>query len=173
MAESIALLAQSFPSFFSSHILGAFPEYPLGLGLDTLALTGLSLGIVGGGIRVWCYRVLGRFFTWQMAVHDEHELITSGPYAFARHPSYTGCVLMVVGNIALLTSPRSIFVAGGLAGVTAIKAGAIVGMLYMAWVCIQLLRRMQIEDDALHEEFGAKWEEWAKRTPYKLVPGVY
>ena len=50
---------------------------------------------------------------------------------------------------------------------------AVAGMAYLAWVGSLLYARVNTEDAALREEFGEKWEEWAKRTPYKLVPWVY
>jgi len=36
-----------------------------------------------------------------------------------------------------------------------------------------ILRRMSKEDRALHQLAGEKWEDWAKKVPYKLVPFIY
>lgn len=33
--------------------------------------------------------------------------------------------------------------------------------------------RMPLEDKALRSEFGQEWDEWAKKVPYRLIPGVY
>lgn len=33
-------------------------------------------------------------------------------------------------------------------------------------------KRLDVEDNVLHEYFGSEWEEWAKET-WKLIPFVY
>ena len=33
--------------------------------------------------------------------------------------------------------------------------------------------RMSKEDEALHRLAGKKWEDWAEKVPYKLVPLIY
>jgi len=35
------------------------------------------------------------------------------------------------------------------------------------------LGRMSVEDDILRKQFGAEWDNWAKRVPYRVIPGVY
>jgi len=34
-------------------------------------------------------------------------------------------------------------------------------------------KRLGLEDQELHKVFGQAWEEYAKKVPYRLVPGVY
>lgn len=36
-----------------------------------------------------------------------------------------------------------------------------------------LVRRTEKEDRMLRKEFGGQWDEWARRTRYKMIPGVY
>ena len=33
--------------------------------------------------------------------------------------------------------------------------------------------RMSKEDIALKNHFGKEWDNWAKRVPYSMLPGVY
>ncbi len=33
-----------------------------------------------------------------MSLREGHELVTTGPYAFVRHPIYTGILLAVIGT---------------------------------------------------------------------------
>ena len=54
---------------------------------------------LGGYIRWACYRALGRLFTFEMSIRDNHELVTDGPYGWVRHPAYTGILLIVAGVI--------------------------------------------------------------------------
>ena len=35
------------------------------------------------------------------------------------------------------------------------------------------LVRMKKEDAALRNQFGEKWDNWAKRVPYSIFPGIY
>jgi protein-S-isoprenylcysteine O-methyltransferase Ste14 len=35
------------------------------------------------------------------------------------------------------------------------------------------LTRMSKEDKALRNQFGEKWDDWAKRVPYSIFPGIY
>ncbi|KAI0674671.1 hypothetical protein C8Q78DRAFT_966488 [Trametes maxima] len=178
VAEAGSLLVRSFPSLTSDRILSLlFPsnaaDRVTALRITTTSAAACVLGIMGGLIRIWCHRTLGRLFTWQMAVQRNHELVTTGPYAYVRHPSYAGWVLMVTGNFALLFQKGSYFVeADWWSRVTGkLLAVCIVG--YLTFVTISLLRRMAKEDTVLRNEFGAKWEDWSKKTPYRLIPYVY
>ena len=178
LTEAAVLLAQHYPasplsSRLLTHLLPPSLPPPLPLALTPLSALACTLAISGGVIRGWCHATLGRFFTWEVAVRDGHELITSGPYALVRHPSYTGWTLLIAGNFLLLADPHSFFSAAGLwasAGGRAV-AGAVVG--YLSWVTVQLLKRAVTEDEILRGEFGAQWDEWARRTPYRLIPFVY
>ena len=178
LTEAAVLLAQHYPasplsSRLLTHLLPPSLPPPLPLALTPLSALACALAISGGVIRGWCHATLGRFFTWEVAVRDGHELITSGPYALVRHPSYTGWTLLIAGNFLLLADPHSFFSATGLwasAGGRAV-AGVVVG--YLSWVTVQLLKRAVTEDEILRGEFGAQWDEWARKTPYRLIPFVY
>lgn len=122
---------------------------------------------------MWCHRALGRFFTWQVTIRDDHELVTSGPYTLVRHPSYLGWLLMVVGNLLTIFNPNSYFAASGLLGTLAGKALAGAVVLHHANVLGSMVVRAPQEDALLRKEFGAQWDEWARRTPSKMVPFVY
>ncbi|RPD72570.1 hypothetical protein L226DRAFT_561774 [Lentinus tigrinus ALCF2SS1-7] len=136
------------------------------------SLVGGLLGIAGGYIRESCHRTLGRFFTWEVAVRDDHRFITHGPYRIVRHPSYTGWLLMIVGNLLSMLSPQSIFseMAETLFGRI---VATCVTMVYMGSVCALALYRTRAEDAMLQKKFGGEWESWAKKTPYRLVPFLY
>lgn len=36
-----------------------------------------------------------------------------------------------------------------------------------------LISRMALEDAALRKVFGAEWDAYAERVPYRLVPWIY
>ena len=44
----------------------------------------------------------------------------------------------------------------------------------IAWISVvAMMRRAQIEDAVLREEFRAEWDVWARKTPYALISYVY
>jgi protein-S-isoprenylcysteine O-methyltransferase Ste14 len=76
-----------------------------------LVNTSLALGIIGVvlcglgvGLALWARFSLGRNWGLPMTRKENPELITNGPYAFARHPIYGGIILGLVGS-ALAQSP--------------------------------------------------------------------
>ncbi len=59
------------------------------------ALTALA----GLAVALWARLSLGRNWSARVALKDEHELITSGPYAAIRHPIYTALLLLIIGYV--------------------------------------------------------------------------
>lgn len=64
---------------------------------EVLQVAGLALWAVGGILVLWAGRALGRFMTVQIVVARDHELITIGPYARIRHPTYAGAIFLTTG----------------------------------------------------------------------------
>jgi protein-S-isoprenylcysteine O-methyltransferase Ste14 len=61
-------------------------------------VAGLLLCIAGFGLAVWARRHLGRNWGMPMTLKEGHELVTTGPYRYVRHPIYTGMLLALVGS---------------------------------------------------------------------------
>ncbi len=111
-----------------------------------MAWTGIAL-------RAWSILVLGGSFRRVVTVESGQRVVRDGPYAFVRHPSYTGVLLAWTG-IGLATDNVLAFLA--LAVVPAI--GYVV--------------RIQAEEVALERGLGEEYREYA-RTRARLVPGVW
>lgn len=62
-----------------------------------LQCIGLALWAVGVTVVVWAGRVLGRYMSVDGLTVD-HELVTSGPYRYVRHPVYTCFTAIAVGT---------------------------------------------------------------------------
>lgn len=114
-------------------------------------------------LRVYSFRVLGDLFTTVVTVRPDHKLMTAGPYRFVRHPSYTAIFGMIVGNVMLHLSVTD--------------SGA-VKWVFWSWtlltssVASRLWSRSKQEDEMLRKKFGAEWEAYRERVPYRLVPGL-
>jgi protein-S-isoprenylcysteine O-methyltransferase Ste14 len=91
-------------------------------------------------------RALGRQWRIDAGLNADHELITSGPYRFVRHPIYTSllCILLATGFLIapwwLLLPSLLLFIIG-----TEI--------------------RVHIEDNLLASQFGDRFAEYQKRVP--------
>jgi protein-S-isoprenylcysteine O-methyltransferase Ste14 len=59
--------------------------------------SGVTVYVVGLGLRLWSMRTLRRAFSYGLKVAEDQALVTSGPYRVLRHPSYTGLILWSAG----------------------------------------------------------------------------
>ncbi|MFB7629613.1 methyltransferase family protein [Streptomyces sp. NPDC056149] len=105
------------------------------------------------GFRLWAIVTLGRFFRGTVHIQQDHQVVTTGPYRWVRHPAYTG-ILIAGMDLALLTD--------NVASALVIAACCLLALGYR----IRVEERMLL--DALGEEYGA----YAARTR-RLVPGVW
>ncbi|EKM52186.1 uncharacterized protein PHACADRAFT_262698 [Phanerochaete carnosa HHB-10118-sp] len=143
------------------------------LSISPAFVVGTLLMALGALIRVVSYRYLGRYFTFQLSIRKNHQLVTSGPYAIVRHPSYTGAYIYMLGVAVSQLGPGSLYSELGL---WKNPLGLVVGMcqlVFIAYMGLTAHLRVLKEDAALKEEFKDKWLAWASRTPYRLLPGVY
>ena len=58
----------------------------------------VALCLAGFGLAVNARRHLGRNWGLPMSRKEQPELVTSGPYAFIRHPIYTGLMVAMLGS---------------------------------------------------------------------------
>src|SRR5689334_22590627 len=67
----------------------------------------LAVGIVFVGllIALWARSALGTNWSGRVTIKQDHELITAGPYAWVRHPIYTGILLMLAGSTLAIATP--------------------------------------------------------------------
>jgi protein-S-isoprenylcysteine O-methyltransferase Ste14 len=118
---------------------------------STGMLTGL-IGVVlcasGIGLAVWARVHLGRNWGMPMSRKEDPTLVTSGPYAYVRHPIYTGVLIAMLGSAIGVSAVWSIPLV--LLGVY---------FVYSAWR----------EEKLLIEQFPEQYPTYMKRTKM-LVP---
>ena len=68
----------------------------------------IGVAVCGFGIAVaiWARVYLGQNWGMPMSLREGHELVTTGPYAFIRHPIYTGLLLALIGSTMVHWFPR-------------------------------------------------------------------
>ena len=171
-------MAWNYPSStFSQIVLDTLvPQRgrPEQLHLSISGAIGSILILTGMVLRLTTYRYLGKFFKYEASIQKDHKLITSGPYALVRHPSYAALIISHLGWVLWNGGDGSWFRAlrwwDTLVGKCVFLTyffGVLCGELYL------VLARMKNEDEALRKCFKDQWEEWARTVPYSVVPGVY
>ena len=86
-----------------------FPRLPV-----EAAAAGAALCVLGLAFATWARLTLGRNWGMPMTQHERPELVTSGPYAYVRHPIYTGISAMWIGTCLVfppLALPGVVFIA--------------------------------------------------------------
>jgi protein-S-isoprenylcysteine O-methyltransferase Ste14 len=118
-----------------------------------LQALGLAMYLLSTAFIMWVFRE-NSFAAPVVRVQAErhHRVISSGPYAFVRHPMYSGVMLFFVGVPLLLGSWWGVAIAPVFAILFAIRA--------------------RIEERALVEGLP-DYADYAARVRYRLVPGVW
>ncbi|KAK0448507.1 hypothetical protein EV421DRAFT_1732786 [Armillaria borealis] len=173
--EMTVIIANHTPSLAVSQFITStivFNSRNHGIAITPLFLFGNFLTIVGTAIRLQCYRALGRLFTFELSIRQDHRLVSEGPYAVVRHPSYTGMILTITGAICSQYS-GSWLTECGLLDMWFGKVLAIYWLLVAGAVVTSLILRISVEDRLLQRKFGNEWVEWSRKVPYGLIPWVY
>ncbi len=63
-----------------------------------LQAVGFVITVLGITFAIWARLYLGSNWGMPMSLREGHELVTSGPYAYVRHPIYTGVITAMVGS---------------------------------------------------------------------------
>ncbi len=111
---------------------------------DSIRWLGVAIGILCVFGIYWLFSSIGSGITPTSATRKEHQLVTSGPYRWVRHPLYT------VGS--------SVFIAFGMMADNWFIA--LLGILAFVGMAI----RTPKEEANLIEKFGDEYREYMKRT---------
>lgn len=63
-----------------------------------MGVVGVLLCALGVGLAIWARMYLGRNWGMPMSQKENPDLVTTGPYAYVRHPVYTGFLLAMLGS---------------------------------------------------------------------------
>lgn len=120
---------------------------------EFIVISGLILIISGIIFRVLAIHTLGKFFTVNVSLHDNHHLIDFGLYRIIRHPSYTGSLISFFGLGLSLNSWLSLAV------------------IFIP-IFLSFSYRIKVEEKLLVRQFGNRYLGYQKRTQ-RLIPFVY
>ncbi|KAI0648787.1 hypothetical protein C8Q79DRAFT_903887 [Trametes meyenii] len=136
-------------------------------------LVGAACVWAGAILRLWCFRTLGRHFTFEVVVADDQRLVISGPYAFVRHPSYTGMILLLAGVYMMEFGADGYMVRCGITAASPVGSLAYSWMVASVFVVLSLYHRCKVEDVELHSHFKDVWSRYRDSVPYRLIPLIF
>ncbi|MBI3153319.1 MAG: isoprenylcysteine carboxylmethyltransferase family protein [Chloroflexi bacterium] len=117
---------------------------------NLIALFGIVLGY---GFSSWAL-IENRFFSGTVRIQTErrHHVISTGPYRIVRHPGYAGGLLGYL-FIPLLLDSLWAFIPAAL-------------------LMVVMVIRTALEDKTLQAELPG-YQEFAQKTKYRLLPGIW
>ena len=110
---------------------------------------GVMLLAAGLSFSVWARVYLGRNWSGSVTVKEGHELVRTGPYAYVRHPIYTGLIVALLG--------------------TAITSGTVRAASGLVIVVASFLYKLRLEETFMRETFPEQYPGYAASVP-RLIP---
>jgi protein-S-isoprenylcysteine O-methyltransferase Ste14 len=114
-----------------------------------VAVVAIILSYLGLAVAIWARACLGRNWSAIPELKEGHELVTRGPYAFVRHPIYTGLLLMFAAIAVLWATPGGFFLL----------------LVVVVGVHLKLTR----EETLLASEFPDEWPHY-RATTKRVLP---
>lgn len=111
---------------------------------DWLRWSGAVIAALFLVMLVWVHRFLGREWSTDVTVLQEHKLVTDGPYRRVRHPMYTALNGFFIGLVLL-------------------SASWLLG-LYTLLTLVFMIRRIPLEEGLLVEQFGDEYRRYMERA---------
>lgn len=127
--------------------IGRFmPALPMVMGL------GLTISFIGLLVGIWARRHLGRHWSGEITIKEDHQLIRSGPYRLMRHPIYTGILLLSFGCVLV--------------------TGEWLAIVGLSITVLAYARKILIEEKNLDKAFGADYALY-REASWALFPGIF
>ncbi|PSK92100.1 methyltransferase family protein [Taibaiella chishuiensis] len=133
--------------YISGHI-----NAPIVLGFP-IGLVGLLVILAGVLMRLAVIRSLGRFFTADVTIRQDHALKQDGFYKYLRHPSYTASLISFAGFGLSLNNWISL-------------------ALIVCTILIAFIYRIRVEEEALIGHFGEAYRRY-RQTTKAIIPFIY
>lgn len=144
--QIVSVISLMISAYFDRHLIAVFNAG------NGIRVTGLIVTFIGYSLMNWSVIALGRHFSVDVTIQENHKLITTGPYKYIRHPRYTGIIVFLSG-IPLVFNSWIFILTGTL-------------------LVIVLLWRIKDEERLMLEEFRDDWTEYKKRTRL-LIPFIW
>jgi len=118
-----------------------------------ISLSGIVMMLLGTTLRWMAILTLRNYFTVNVTIFEDHQIVKHGLYKYLRHPSYSGLLVRYLGlGLAF----------GNWLSVLCLFVPLIGAVLY----------RIHVEEMALNQALGSQYAEYS-RTTMRLIPKVY
>jgi len=118
---------------------------------NVIHFAGISVFFIGVCYRLWAIQTLGQFYSHRVRTLSQHQIVTSGPYKFIRHPAYAG---MIVAN----------------AGISAYFFNWVTLSVFLLILVPAIILRIAIEEKILFKIEG--YTEFAQERK-RLLPAIW
>jgi len=153
LAYGIPVLVAFFLMFVDADVVPLFwLAEPIFRRNSGLAATGAALTALGIGFAIWARVYIGRNWSSAVTIKVGHQLVRTGPYAWVRHPIYSGILLAVLGTALMRRQPRG-FIA-----------------FVLLWLAFVLKSR--IEERLMRHAFGSEYDDY-RHTTGALFPRIH
>ena len=115
------------------------------------------IGFIGMGLSLIFFFLVNRENTYLsriVEIQEErgHKVITTGPYRIVRHPMYLAVIFIYISHCLAL--------------------GSLYSLIPCIGAIVTIFLRTYYEDKMLHEQLEG-YKEYALKTRYKLIPGIW
>ncbi len=113
--------------------------------------TAVALTALGIAFAIWARFYLGPNWSSAVSIKVGHQLIRTGPYAWVRHPIYSGLLLAMIGTALARSDPR--------------------GLLEILLLWLGFSTKRKLEEQFMLKTFGPEYEAYSRSTG-ALIPRV-
>ena len=118
---------------------------------NAIRLIGLPVYLIFSWIQVWAFKSLGDNYSQDIIIKKDHQLVTTGPFRYIRHPQYFSQILINIGG-------------------TAATVSYVLGILTLVEIPIYVMRAL-LEDKMLAKHFAEQFSAYKKKSGF-MIPFI-
>jgi len=118
---------------------------------NAIRLIGLPVYLIFSWIQVWSFKSLGDNYSQDIIIKKDHQLVTTGPFRYIRHPQYFAQILINIGG-------------------TAATVSYVLGILTLVEIPIYIMRAL-LEDKMLAKHFAEQFSAYKKKSGF-MIPFI-
>ncbi len=148
--SQVLLLIAATALLFSARPHASLLDARLFSALPVTSLAGFTLTVAGAALAIAARVYLGRNWSARPTIKEGHELVCNGPYAFVRHPIYTGLLIAALG--------------------TAIAFGQVRNLVALPLLMLGFWLKLRSEERLLLQTFGVKYSAYQQAVKSAIIP---
>jgi protein-S-isoprenylcysteine O-methyltransferase Ste14 len=117
-----------------------------------VSLVASLLMVAGTAFTIWARFTIGANWSGTVTLKEHHELMQRGPYGLARHPIYTGLLLMGVAS--------------------ALQYGEPFGFLELVVIIGLFIYKIHLEEKLMTENFPDQYPQYRQRVK-AIIPFIF